>query len=122
MSGAAPRDADALAAQGDGAPCDRPGCRPARCGNQKTGERRPFAPNLSPARVTNQIKTDLQVGLEIFHQTADTIGGQDTTSVGIGVRYDLNDHLHLLGYVGRGIENVDVTDRLNWYTSILFTF
>jgi hypothetical protein len=72
--------------------------------------------------VANQIKTDLQVGLEIFHQTADTIGGQDTTSLGAGVRYDLNDHLHLLGYVGRGIENADATDRFNWYTSILFTF
>jgi hypothetical protein len=72
--------------------------------------------------VTNQVATDLQLGLEIFHQTADTIGGQDTTSVGAGVRYDLNDHFHLLGYIGRGIENADETDRLNWYTSVLFTF
>jgi hypothetical protein len=72
--------------------------------------------------VTRQIKSDLQVGLEVFHQTADTIGGQDTTSVGAGVRYDLNDHFHILGYVGRGIENADETDRLNWYTSVLFTF
>jgi hypothetical protein len=72
--------------------------------------------------VTNQIKTDLQIGLELFHQTADTIGGEDTTSVGAGVRYDLNDHLHLLGYLGRGIENADATDRVNWYTSVLFTF
>jgi hypothetical protein len=60
--------------------------------------------------------------LEIFHQTADTRGGADTTSLGAGVRYDLNDNLHLLGYVGRGIQNVDQTDRFNWYTSVLFTF
>lgn len=72
--------------------------------------------------VTNQVKTDLQLGLEIFHQTADTIGGEDTTSVGAGARYDINDHFHLLGYIGRGVENVDDTDRLNWYTSVLFTF
>jgi hypothetical protein len=72
--------------------------------------------------VTNQIRADLQVGLEIFHQTADTIGGQDTTSIGAGVRYDVSAHFHLLGYVGRGIENADETDRLNWYTSVLFTF
>jgi hypothetical protein len=72
--------------------------------------------------VTDQVKTDLQLGFEIFHQTADTIGGLDTTSVGAGVRYDVDDHLHLLGYVGRGIENADDTDRVNWYTSILFTF
>lgn len=72
--------------------------------------------------VTNQVRSDLQLGVEIFHQTADTIGGLNTTSVGTGVRYDLNDHFHLLGYVGRGIENAEATDRLNWYTSILFTF
>jgi hypothetical protein len=72
--------------------------------------------------VTNQVRSDLQLGLEIFHQSADTIGGLDTTSLGAGMRYDLNDHLHLLGYVGRGIENADETDRFNWYTSVLFTF
>jgi hypothetical protein len=72
--------------------------------------------------ITNQVKTDLQIGLELFHQTADIIGGEDTTSLGAGMRYDLNGHLHLLGYVGRGIENADATDRFNWYTSILFTF
>jgi hypothetical protein len=72
--------------------------------------------------ITRQIKSDLQVGLEIFHQTAATIGGQDTTSLGTGVRYDINEHFHLLGYVGRGIENANATDRVNWYTSVLFTF
>ena len=72
--------------------------------------------------VTNQVQRDLQLGIEIFHQTADTIGGHDTTSVGTGVRYDLSDHFHLLGYLGRGIDNVDKTDRLNWYASVLFTF
>lgn len=72
--------------------------------------------------VTNQVEKDLQVGLEIFHQSADTIGGQDMTSIGAGARYDLNDHFHLLGYLGRGIENTNETDRFNWYTSVLFTF
>jgi hypothetical protein len=72
--------------------------------------------------IANQVRSDLQLGVEIFDQTADTIGGQDTASIGTGVRYDLNDHFHVLGYVGRGIENADATDRLNWYTSVLFTF
>jgi hypothetical protein len=72
--------------------------------------------------VTRQVAANLQVGLELFHQTPDTIGGEATTSVGAGVRYDLNDHYHLLGYVGHGIQNADVADRLDWYTSILFTF
>ncbi len=77
---------------------------------------------LAGVVVTRQITSDLQVGLEVFHQTPDTIGVAATTSIGTGVRYDLNDHFHLLGYVGRGIENAQETNLLNWYTSILFTF
>jgi hypothetical protein len=72
--------------------------------------------------ITRQIIPDLQLGLEVFHQTPDTRGGEATTSVGVGARYDLNEHFHLLGYLGRGIQNVDETDRYNWYASILFTF
>lgn len=91
------------------------GCELNRGGDSKNFCQAGFA-------VTNQVRTDLQLGVEIFHQTADTIGGENTTSVGSGVRYDFNDHVHLLGYVGRGIQNADVTDRLNWYASVLFTF
>ena len=72
--------------------------------------------------VTRQFATKLQLGLEIFHQTPDTQGGLATTSLGAGLRYDVNDNFHLLGYLGRGIQNVEQTDQLNWYTSILLTF
>jgi hypothetical protein len=72
--------------------------------------------------VTRQITTKLQLGLELFHQTPDTQGGVATTSLGVGARYDLNDNFHLLGYLGRGVQNAGQTDQLNWYTSILFTF
>jgi hypothetical protein len=72
--------------------------------------------------VTRQIATDLQIGLEIFHQTPDTKGGQAMTSIGAGFHYDMNDTFHLLGYLGRGIQNADQTDRLNWYAGVLVTF
>lgn len=72
--------------------------------------------------VARQVAQNLQLGLELFHQTPDTRGGDATTSVGAGLKYDVNDNYHLLGYVGRGIQNADATDRLNWYASILFTF
>jgi hypothetical protein len=72
--------------------------------------------------VTRQFTTKLQLGLEIFHQTPDMQDGLATTSLGVGLRYDLNDNFHLLGYLGRGVQNVEQTDQLNWYTSILFTF
>ena len=72
--------------------------------------------------VTRQVTPKLQLGLEIFHQTPDTIGNPVMTSLGLGMRYDLSDNIHLLGYLGRGIENTNETDQLNWYTSVLFTF
>jgi hypothetical protein len=74
------------------------------------------------AVVTRQVMPNLQLGLEIFHQTPDTRGGLPMTSIGAGLKYDINDNYHLLGYIGRGIQNVDATDRLNWYASVLFTF
>ena len=74
------------------------------------------------AVLTYQLLPKLQLGAELFHQTADSSGTPATTSVGIGWRYDLNDNYHLLGYVNRGIENVNATDQVSWYASVLFTF
>jgi hypothetical protein len=74
------------------------------------------------AVVTYQLLPKLQIGAELFHQTSDAIGTPASSSVGVGFRYDLNDTYHLLGYVRRGIENADQTDRYAWYASILFTF
>jgi Putative MetA-pathway of phenol degradation len=72
--------------------------------------------------LTYQLLPKLQVGAELFHQTADTSGTPASSSVGIGWRYDLNDNYHLLGYVRRGIENTGETDQYSWYASVLFTF
>ena len=41
--------------------------------------------------------------MEIFHQTPDVQGGAASTSLGVGARYDLNDNIHLLGYVNLGV-------------------
>jgi hypothetical protein len=72
--------------------------------------------------VTYQLLPKLQLGVELFHQTADGIGTPATTSVGLGARYDINDTYHLLGYIRRGIENTEATDQYSWYASVLFTF
>jgi hypothetical protein len=74
------------------------------------------------AVLTYQLLPKLQVGAELFHQTADASGTPATTSLGVGWRYDLNDNYHLLGYVRRGIENTSQTDQYSWYASVLFTF
>jgi hypothetical protein len=72
--------------------------------------------------LTYQLLPKLQLGVEFFHQTADAIGTPATSSIGVGMRYDLNDTYHLLGYVRRAIENTNETDQYSWYAAILFTF
>jgi hypothetical protein len=74
------------------------------------------------AVLTYQFLPKLQIGAEIFHQTADSSGTPATSSAGIGWRFDLNDNYHLLGYVRHGIENANETDKYSWYASVLFTF
>jgi hypothetical protein len=77
---------------------------------------------LAGGVVTYQLLPKLQLGVELFHQTADGSGTPATTSVGLGARYDINDTYHLLGYIRRGIENANETDQFSWYASVLFTF
>lgn len=72
--------------------------------------------------VTRQVLPNLQLGVEIVHQTADTKGGRAISGVGAGLRYDFSEHYHWLAYAGPGIENAAQTDRYSWYSSILFTF
>jgi hypothetical protein len=72
--------------------------------------------------VTYQVLPKLQIGGELFHQTADSQGTPASTSLGIGWRYDVTDNYHLLGYIRRGIESTEDTDRYSWYASVLFTF
>jgi hypothetical protein len=77
---------------------------------------------LAGGVVTYQLLPKLQLGVELFHQTADGSGTLATTSIGIGARYDISDTYHLLGYIRRGIENANETDQFSWYASVLFTF
>jgi hypothetical protein len=77
---------------------------------------------LTGGVVTYQLIPKLQLGVELFHQTAAIAGTPATTSLGIGAKYDINENYHLLGYVRRGIQNTDETDQYSWYASVLFTF
>jgi hypothetical protein len=72
--------------------------------------------------LTREVAPGLQLGGEIFHQTADTRGGRDTTGVDVGATYDLSANYHLMATFGPGIQNAAETNRYSWYTAILFTF
>ena len=83
--------------------------------------------------VTRQILPKLQLGVELFHETANPgttpvssslaeLGTPASSSIGIGVIYDLSEHYHLLGYVRRGFQNTNETDQYSWYAAVLTTF
>jgi Putative MetA-pathway of phenol degradation len=72
--------------------------------------------------VTRKLLPKLQLGLELFYQTADSTGTPASSSLGVGLTYDINKTYHLLAYTRRGIENADRTDRFSWYAALLTTF
>ena len=70
---------------------------------------------------TWQVRPNLQIGAELYHQGADERGGRASTNVGFGATYDLDEHLHLMASVGPTIENSASTNEGNWYVALLFT-
>ena len=52
---------------------------------------------------THQISSGVSIGGELYHQTADTIGGRDSTAVGIGFTAERGEHHALLASFGRDI-------------------
>jgi hypothetical protein len=51
----------------------------------------------------HQIRDGVSIGGELYHQTADTIGGRDSTAVGVGFTAQHGEHHALLASVGRDI-------------------
>lgn len=90
------------------------------CQINRGGDAKDFC--LAGWALTRQVLPDLQLGVELVHQTADTKGGRASTGVGGGVRYDLTENYHLLASFGPGLQNTTQTAQLSWYASILFTF
>ena len=72
--------------------------------------------------LTRQVLPALQIGAEIYHQTADTKDSRSTTGIGIGMRYDVASNYHFLAYGGPGIQNARRTNEFTWYAAIIFTF
>jgi len=72
--------------------------------------------------LTRNVTTALHLGAEIYHQTADTRGGRDTTGIGVGATYDLSENYHLMASFGPGIQNAAETNRTSLYTALQFTF
>jgi hypothetical protein len=68
-----------------------------------------------------QVTKQLAIGGELFHETAQTIGGEDTTGFNIGGIYDIDDHNHLLFSAGRALQNASATNLFSWYVGYQLT-
>ena len=68
-----------------------------------------------------QITHNLSFGVELFHQTKDSMSGRASTGTSLGGLYDLNDRWHLMGSIGTGIQNHRSTNELTYYVAIEWT-
>jgi hypothetical protein len=69
-----------------------------------------------------KITDKLTLGGEIFHDTADSIGGFDTTAFNIGGYYDFDQHNHLLFSAGRAFQNAAQTNLYSFYLGYQITY
>jgi len=72
--------------------------------------------------LARQLLPDLQLGIEIAHQGADTDNGHPATEIGLGLHYDVAQHFHVLAYAAPTIENASENGRYSWYAALLLTF
>jgi hypothetical protein len=77
---------------------------------------------LAGAVLNRQVLPNLQIGLEVAWQSATSAGTPASTGIGIGARYDLAEHAHLLAYINRGVQDADAVNDFSWYAAMLFTF
>jgi hypothetical protein len=68
-----------------------------------------------------KVTDDLQLGGEVFRQTAVVSGGPDTAGFNLGGTWDLSETGHILFSAGRGIENAGSTDRFSFYLAYQIT-
>jgi hypothetical protein len=69
-----------------------------------------------------KITDELSLGGEIFHQTANQIGGPDSTGFNFGGNYDLSRNYHILFAAGRGIQNAVDTNQFSYYLALQLTY
>lgn len=64
----------------------------------------------------------LNLGVEVFHQTAAVEGEPGMTGFDVGATYDLSEHWHLLASAGTGLQNRPATNQFSYYLGLQWTF
>lgn len=68
-----------------------------------------------------QVTKQLAIGGELYHETAQTSDGKDTTGFNIGGIFDIDEHNHLLFSAGRALQNASATNLFSWYLGYQIT-
>ena len=68
-----------------------------------------------------KITDHLTLGGELFHQTATTIDGKETTGFNFGGYYNINENNHILFSVGRSLQNASQNNLFSWYIAYQIT-
>jgi hypothetical protein len=69
----------------------------------------------------NKVAEDLQLGGEIYYQSAQTTGSREAAAFNLGGTWDLSETGHILFSAGRGLEHADTTDRFSFYLGYQIT-
>ncbi|HEY8084642.1 MAG TPA: transporter [Methylophilaceae bacterium] len=70
----------------------------------------------------NHVSDHLQLGGELFHETATEIGGKATAGFNLGGIYDFSGRYHLLLSAGKGLINASSTNQLSTYLALQVTY
>jgi hypothetical protein len=68
-----------------------------------------------------KITDKFTLGVELFHETPDKIGGLQTTGFNVGGIYDFTDHYHFLFAFGKGLQHAKETNQFSWYVGFEWT-
>ena len=69
-----------------------------------------------------KITEQLNLGVEVFHQTSPADGVPSSTGFNVGATYDLSENWHVLTSVGRGLQNTSATNQFSYYLALQLTF
>lgn len=65
-----------------------------------------------------EITPDLQLGGEVFHESANTFDGMDSTGLNFGGSYKLIHDNNILFAIGKGLKNASSTNQLSAYLAL----
>jgi hypothetical protein len=72
--------------------------------------------------VTRQITDKLQLGGELYRQTADTVNAKAFTAVGLGFTYQMTEHVALIGSGGPSLQTSRGGQTSAFYAALEFTY